>query len=505
VNAATTDRARQFARRLQERWFDDPALFASEVLGVEAWSRQIDILRAVARYQRVAVRSGQKVSKSITLAIIALWWFCTRRDARVVLTSSSALQIKTILWDELRKLHSRARVPIGGTLNLDPRTGLVFPDGRQVLGISTDAPERMQGQSGANLLYLADEASGIDEAIFEAIFGNLAGGGRVVLTGNPTQTSGTFFDAFHSRSDFWYPLAISSEETPNAYGPGDPIPGLATREYIEERRREWGVDSSVYRVRIRGEFPSQGSNAVIAKALVDAAIDRWKASAPTSMLLRNRLELGVDPARFGGDRAVIFPVRGRFAFPPHVFAKLETRTLADHVMRIARTMRLPGEIPIVRVDTVGEGQGVFSLLALETEIEAQSVYVAEAPIRPGFTQLRDEVWWCLRDWLRDGGEIPRDASLETELVAPSYAFDRTGRIKVESKDDLKKRIRRSPDLADALALAVYRGIGSIAREILADKTPFPRARFAEDAPPTRRLAELDDDEDEDEGRGWREF
>lgn len=438
------------ARRLIERWRDDPVAFSVEALGVKPWDRQADILRALTRHRRIAVRSGHKVGKSTSAAIISLWWVLTRPRARVVLTSSGDNQIATILWPELRRLHQNARIPVGGDLAVDPRTGLRFPDGRIVFGFSTDKPERAAGQSSDNILYLVDEASGIPEPIIEAMEGNLAGGGSIVLLGNPTQTSGTFYDAFNEKAEFWHGIHISSEDTPNVSAGSIVVPGLATREWVDEKKALWGEDSPLYSVRVRGEFPSQGSNVVIPLSYIEAAKARTCEG-------EGRLHLGVDVARFGDDSSVVVPRRGWQAAPCRAVHGLDGVQLAAYVLQIARELRRPGEKPLVKVDVIGVGASAFDQLRQSSEVEVVGVDVSTSAHDTTYALLRDQLWFMARDWLRDGGCIPDDPKLHGELVAPTYFFNSSGRIKVEPKDAMKKRLKRSPDRADALALAVYEG------------------------------------------------
>ena len=442
-----------------EAYRDDPVGFFRDVLGLEPWTRQRDVLEAVLRYPRVVVRSGHKVGKSISAAGLALWWIATRPRSRVVLTSASYRQVRSILWRELRALYASASPPLGGELHAHPDAGLVFPDGREIVGFSTTEPERMSGISGANLLFILDEASGIPEEIFQAIEGNRAGGARLVLFSNPTRTSGTFFEAFGTKREFWHPIHISSEETPNAHEGRVVIPGLATCDWIDEKRREWGETSPLYQVRVRGDFPSQAENAIIPLALVEDATARWAETAEEGQLV-----LGVDVARFGDDETVIFPVRGRRALPPVIERKLDTVQVAGRVLEVARRLRADGERPIVRVDVIGVGAGVYDQLAQAPEVDVDAVNVAELPSgmenQERFALLRDQVWFGLAAWLKDSGAIPDDPKLAAELVAPTYTFDMRGRIKVETKDKIKERLGRSPDRADALGLAVVAPQGS---------------------------------------------
>lgn len=423
--------------------------FAREALGVSLWERQAEIVRAVAESPRVAVRSGHKIGKSSAAVVLALWFVTTRPRARVVMTSASYRQVRDILWKELRRIVGEAPIPTGGKLATDPETGLQFRDGREIVGLSTNEPERIAGYSGPEMLFVLDEASGIDEAVFEALEGNRAGGARIVLFSNPTQTSGTFFDAFHAKADFWRTIHVSSESTPNATGIGDAVPGLATAAWVDEKRREWGEQSALYAVRVRGDFPAQGERAVIPLTYVVDAVRRE--SQPDGALV-----FGLDVARFGDDDSVLVARRGDAVIDVRSFAGLDGPDLAGRVLEVVRELRLHDERPAVNVDVIGVGSSVYDVLSRSPEVAASAVNVSEKATAEGYHSLRDQLWGATRDWLKGGGSIPDDARLQAELVSPTYAFDAQGRMKVESKADMKKRLGRSPDRADALALAVHR-------------------------------------------------
>lgn len=437
------------------RWRDDPVLFATEVLGVACWRKQRQILRTAAASQRVAVRSGHKIGKSTCAVVLAIWFVVTRPRARVILTSASGRQVKSILWKELRRLYRGSRVPLGGQPpHKVPDAGWQFADGREVIGFSTDDPEKMAGFSGPENFYIADEASGIAEEIFEAIEGNRAGGARLVMFSNPTRTSGYFFEAFHEKCEFWEPIHVSSEETPNASGVGTPIPGLATRDYIEEKKREWGEENPLYQVRVKGNFPSQGPNAIVGLTLLQEARARYAHLKP-----EGTLSFGVDVARFGDDETVIAPRRGDVILPLRVFGNLDTEQVTDEVVKVVRELRRPGEArPRVKVDEIGAGAGVVDGLRARYSdlLEVVGVNVAtESNDKTKFPNLRSQLVFGVRDWLKEGGALPPDSKLAGEVVAPVYRFDAQGRQVVESKDDIKKRLKRSPDRFDAVALAVY--------------------------------------------------
>lgn len=399
----------------------------------------------------MAVRSGHKVGKSKCAAALALWFWSTHPQARVIMTAPSYRQVKSILWREITQLHAGARWPLGGVPSKDPDNGLRLADGRELVGFSTTTPERMAGISGPNVLFIIDEASGVPESIYEAIEGNRAGGARIVMFSNPTRTSGTFYDAFHSKREFWHTIHVSSLESPNVTGECN-IQGLAIPEYIEEKKREWGEASSIYSVRVLGEFPAQGDNSVISLDLLHDALERWHATPDSGDLV-----IGVDVARFGDDESVIQPVRGLKSYAPRVVHGLDTVDVAGKVIETARTHRRGGERVTVNVDTIGIGAGVADTLRRHDWLTVCDVNVAN-PARNDqeYVNLRAELWFAVRDWLRAGG-LHEDSKLEGELVSPTYNFDARGRYRLESKDDLKKRLNRSPDRADALALALYKG------------------------------------------------
>lgn len=423
------------------------------------------MLGAVAQCPRVAVRSGHKVGKSLAVAALALWWVSTRARARVVLTSPTGRQVEEILWREVRVLHARAKGRIGGECAKLPSTGCRWPDGREIIGFATDQPERFQGLSGDELLFIVDEASGVDESIFEALEGNRAGGAHVVLTGNPTQTSGTFYDAFGTKAEFWHRVHISSEETPNATGQGDPVPGLATAEWIAEKRLEWGEESPLYQVRVRGNFPGQAENAVIGVGLVTAAVERGRAAGPLTTA-DGPLQLGVDVARFGDDESAIAARRGKRVGAIRTHRGLDTVDVAGAVLAVVRDLAVPRERVRVCVDEIGIGAGVLDQLRRqrtvrlatgeECTLEVVGINVAEsAPTDETYARLRDQVWFAVAGFLREGGALPTDPRLEAELVAPVYGFDTRGRYQVEPKAKTKERLGRSPDRADAVGLAVF--------------------------------------------------
>lgn len=451
---------------------NDPVRFAVEILGVTLWAKQIEILEAIRDHERVSVRSGHKIGKSRVAVVAALWFYCCFVDARVVMSSVTARQVDAILWRELRKIIQNARraklPPIDGEPAMLARSGLKSEDLREIVGFTASESEAVAGVSGANLLYLLDEASGIEDDIFEAIEGNRAGGGeegaqvRVALFSNPTRTVGEFFRSQTDKKDHYKVIHVSSEDTPNVKSGRMVVPGLATRAWVEEKRKEWGEESALYQVRVRGNFAQESETTVIGLHVTNEAIARWEVTPEVG-----RLHLGVDVARFGDDDTVIAARRGDRVFHIEAHNGLDERQVANKVLQVARRFREPNEIAAVKIDacgTVGIRAAAelrhwdvsFSGGATTKEIELAAVNVAEKSRLPReFPLLRDQLWFGLASWLREGGAIPDDAKLAAELVAPQFYYDPRQRRRVESKDEIRKRLKRSPDRADAVALAVW--------------------------------------------------
>lgn len=441
------------------------------------WPQQVEVLEAIQKHERVSVSSGHKVSKSHTLGIAALWFYSCFHDAKVVFSSTTYHQVESILWSEFRRLRFRSKVSIPGDMHEVASSGLKSEDFRIVQGFTAKEPEAIAGISGKNLLFLLDEASGIPDKIFEAIEGNRAGGAKIVMTSNPTKTSGTFFESHHSKSidqlgaGGFRTFQISSEDTPNAVTGRRLIPGLATKDYVDAMRIEWGVDSPFYKVRILGQFVKNEEGKPFSIELISAAEERWSETKA-----EGRLHIGVDPAGPGenGDESGFAVRRGR------KLLHLETKrgmTEAEHVAKVLdllRAYRLPGDVlavsmPVVAVDREGPiGFKVWQAIKAhfdDPKCDLPAFVLGERASDKAFRRPdlydnhRDELWGALEAWLRDSGAILTDPKLEKELGEIEWTSNVRNRLKATPKDDIRRALGRSPDRGDALCLAVWEPTG----------------------------------------------
>jgi phage terminase large subunit len=457
---------RQKAKQLADRFPPEAPAFAREVLSFEYWDKQQEIAQALEVFDRVTVQSGHKVGKSSLAASIALWWVSdpiNRPRARCVITAPTGRQVKDIIWLEVKNLYRQAAAkgkPLLGKLAQEPGTGLKFPDGREIVGFATDETDRIGGYSGGYLLFIIDEASGVGNDIFEALDGNSAGGAKFLLLGNPLRRSGHFYEANKSAKlkDTYKRFRISSRDTPTARGLKE-IKGLATKKWADELLKRWGPKDPRYQVRVLGEYPDQGNNAVIDSSEIREAINRYEATEGSGPLV-----FGLDPARFGEDEPALCARRGHKTFPIEILPKGDGPALAascrNFALALAREegLEVEDDSPLaVFVDVIGIGASAYDALKQYDDIRAVAVNVANASKRPEeYQNLRDELYFEVQEFLKEGGALPDDEELRQELEAHEYDFDRQGRCKVIPKDRIKEAIGRSPNRSDALALSLYK-------------------------------------------------
>lgn len=444
------------------RWKADPVAFARDVLGIELWSAQIEILESIRDNRNTTVRSGHKCGKSTALAVAALWFYCSFPRARVVLTAVKASQIDEVIWKEVRRIYRGAKLPLGGTLYDLARSGLRAEDDRQIWGITARDGEGLAGISGPNILVLTDEASGIPEKFFEVLGSSLAGSGgtaRKCYISNPTKTTGEFFKSHTVNAHLFNCIHVSSEDTPNARGTGE-IPGLAGPEWIAEKQIEYGADSALYRVRVKGEFVENEAGQIISVALLSEAEARWSETVASG-----RLCIGVDPAGDGegGDESAFAVRRGNKVLKIFARRSITPAGILTEILGIIREHSRPRDEPaIVSLDVEGviggnvAGVLIGHLAQSPDAFELSRVKASTKLPRPPFERIRDALWGNLLRWLEDGGAIPEDVKLANELTyAKLEEIPGSGRVKVTPKAEMRKLLGRSPDRADALALSVW--------------------------------------------------
>jgi hypothetical protein len=449
------------------RYKNDPIGFVRDVLGQRTWSGQEKILRAIAQHDWVTVRAGRRVSKTNSAAGLALWFVVTRGPgARVILTGPTSTILAKGLWREVRLLYMRSAKPLGGTAGVLPSTGIEWPDARQITGITAGDAEAFQGLAAQEIMFICDESSGVEDRIFAALMGNLAGGGKVLLIGNPTQSDG-FFAESH-KSTRWERLHLSSLESPNISEPDvkKHIKGLATKEWVEDMFRMWGgPDGVLYRIHVLGEFVEAREGRMFTAGMLAASEARWELEPATG-----RLVVGLDPAGDGGDGDASGFVcrRGMKILYADTLRGLDASAHVAHVLGMIREHRGDStDVPLVIVDRDGlVGHRVYGALVayLETSPRAFEVrgirgseHAKRKPLE--IDRVRDEMWFALKDAFQVGLAIPPSVELAGDLAAIRFDKLLNGRAKVIHKKQIRRELGRSPDLGDALALCCYAEMG----------------------------------------------
>lgn len=444
-------------------YWDDPVSFAEDILDFHPDEWQKNVLNDLANNPFVSVRSGQGVGKTGLEAVTAIWYLCCRPNPKIICTAPTRQQLNDVLWAEISKWLESSMVK-----NFLKWTKTkVYMIGNEERWFATartaTKPENMQGFHEEYMLFIVDEASGVADNIMEAILGTLSGHeNKLLMCGNPTRTSGVFYDSHHRDRSDYKTHKVSSYDS-----------SRASKENIERLIRKYGADSDVVRVRVYGEFPKSEPDTFIHLEKAEAATmrevyldDQGARLIPESA----PLEIGVDVSRYGDDETVICPRIGNYVPCLKTYSKQDTMTTAGHVVRVAKDLMLEygRSFCVVKIDDDGVGGGVTDRLR-EIVIE-DGLHIDVIDCHNGGSALEgehyfnwgSESWATIRDYLHDGDiQIPNDEDLIGQLSTRKYRVTSKGKIQLESKDDMKKRGLRSPDRADALVLAFAKTDSSI--------------------------------------------
>lgn len=428
--------------RAIQHYLDNPVDYVQEVIGATPTDQQRQVLEALPHDPAIAIKSGHGVGKTALEAWIILWFLPLHPYARIPCTAPTGHQLDDILWPEVnlwlsksealreRLIWTKTRLAVKGY----EETWFAVPR-------SANKPENLQGFHGQHIMFIADEASGVPQDIMEVIEGALTNeGARLLMAGNPTQLAGTFFDAFHKDRRLYHTFTFSSAESANV-----------SNAYPKRVADKFGRHSDVYRVRVEGNFPKGEPDTFIRLDTVEAAVGRKVPEIGT-------ITIGVDPARFGDDESVVVARRGLQVLPIQGFHNIDGGALAAQVVRIVKDLREKYEYtePIeIRIDETGIGASVVDFL----QRVKKKFNLIIIPINFGAAGDKDykdfgsKMWGTVRDALIEVS-LPDDQELTGQLVTRKYKLELDGRIKLERKEDMKKRGVQSPDRGDGLALAI---------------------------------------------------
>lgn len=440
---------------------DRPVYFVEDLLHATPDKEQAAILQSVADNSMTSVRSGHGVGKSAVEAWAIIWFMATRPFPKVPCTAPTQHQLFDILWAEVSKwlrnnpalehefIWTREKIYLRG-----------YPEEWFAVARTATKPDALQGFHADNVLYIIDEASGVHDRIFEPVLGALSTpGAKLLMCGNPTQLSGFFYDSHHKNRSAYAAHHIDGRNS-----------SRVDQEFIEKIITMYGRDSDVFRVRVAGEFPKQENDVFIPLHLVEKAI-------MTERVIRkkpNIIHIGCDVARFGNDKTIIgYKVDDR-VFPLKKRNGQDTMKTADDIIELGESLiaqyGYQDKIP-VKIDDGGVGGGVVDRLRQVKRLDPLRFWWLEVfPVNFGVrikhkhyhdstSYMMGIVKKLLMPFDEDGIEkpveliLPDDDDLVGQLSTRKYHLTEASKIKIESKDDYKKRTDGpSPDEADCLLL-----------------------------------------------------
>lgn len=428
---------------LVRRYYYDPVGFVYDKLGAIPDEWQALVMEDVANGERrISIKSGHGVGKSTVLSWLLIWFVVTRFPCKGVVTAPTQSQLFDALFAELKAWVKR--LPDWCSVLFDVKSDRVelkaAPESAFVTARTSRAeqPEALQGIHAEHVFLVVDEASGVPEKVFEAGQGSMSGhNATTLLAGNPVRGSGYFYDSHNKNAHRWKCYTVSCLQS-----------SRVSPEYIEEVRDSYGEESNVYRVRVLGEFPLADDNTIIPLELVAAA--RTRDIVPD----HNAKPIwGLDVARFGDDTSVLTKRKGAIYLPQTTWRKLDLMQLTGAVKAEYDATPLLDRPRVILVDVIGLGAGVVDRLR-ELGLPARGINVAEAPaVGDRYRNLKAELWYRAKAWFEArGGRMPDDEQLANELASVRYKYTSSGKLQVESKDEMRKRGLRSPDKADSFIL-----------------------------------------------------
>lgn len=485
-------RSKQF-----EQYFDNVSDYAYDFFGVNFWQKQQEIATALKEKNFVCVRSAHSTGKSYLLGILINFYFDTVYPLIGIGTAPTKALVSSVMFSYARQFRQQ-NIKVLGDFWAGPVTPkLTTSEGHYFEGIVTSDPTSVQGRHGENVVLLLDEAVGITPDMFESLESLMVGDYvKVLAIYNPTDPSA--YVAQLEKSAGWHTITMSAYDHPNVWTGVErisegrkatdnlPFPGAINLNRFEQLLKQWSfrIDKSDYNpsrdiilpssllareleyyrpgpiasARLLGRWPETSMNAIFTDFVVDNAIYN---------ILKTDIEepitIGVDVARFGSDFSAFCVRHGGKILELFEVNGLDTVSVTGKVIALCKKYSEKFEVPAqtidIAVDVIGLGAGVYDNL-LDAGYNVHEVNVSErAWNADSYTNLRSELWFEVHDLFLGGGiSLGNIGStiifdLKKQLVAPLFHYDRIGRRQIEPKDDTKKRLERSPDLADALMLS----------------------------------------------------
>ena len=447
------------------RWIADPVVFVQENFDVTPDPWQGEALRAFAdpSIPRISLQACVGPGKSTVMAWCA-WWFLTTQGEvgnhpKGVATSVTGDNLSDGLWAELSKWRDRS--PFLQAVFEWTKTRVFSREHPATWFIAarswpkTASPEQ-QGDALAGLhskfiAVFIDESGTIPPAVgrkADQILSSCAFG-CIIQAGNPSSLEGLLYQAAGPRRAQWHVIRITGDpDDPHAWVHA-PRVREEERQWAREQIASYGRENPWVMSSILGQFPPTSVNALLGVEDVEQAMARH---IPRDQFEWAQKRIGIDVARFGDDRTVMFPRQGLAAFKPIVMRHARNSSVSVDIANRVLTSKLKWGSEQEFFDaTGGWAAGAIDILRSMGH-GPMDVQFSSPAIDPRYENRRAEIWFGMSEWIKRGGALPKLPEMVAELVTPTYLFSKSGKMLIEPKDMVKKRIGRSPDLADALAL-----------------------------------------------------
>jgi len=447
---------------------DDPVAWLNDRLDEVAWSKQQEIMRSVQDNQRTAVPSCHGSGKSHIASRVICRFIDIHEPgtAFVVTTAPRAHQVRAILWRYIRRAHKKAGLLGTITQGQIPEwkiDGDLVGFGRKPADMDADT---FQGLHEYRLLIVFDEACGIGSELYTAAESLMTNDGcHWLCIGNPDDNS-SFFHKVCTTEPGWNRIRISAMDTPAVTGeqvPDEVAQRLVSKAWIEDKRLRWGETSPLFQAKVLGQWVDS-PDGLVPLSWARSAVARWhqwqeRPDRLTGHEPPGRRVIGVDPAWMGTDMTAIVVRQGPVILSARTYSRMDTQQVASLVLA---ELRHPGATCVV--DTIGIGAGVVDALrhAGANVIAFNGSASTKRRDNTGtwrFPNCRSAAWYNLREILDPihGGQLclPDNDELVADITTPNYGPVANGMLKVEAKDDVKRRIGRSPDLGDALCYSLW--------------------------------------------------